>query len=193
MSEKHTTPSYDSHEQNKSHEQHGSGETHLQHAEQRTKSTAEHPTQNIENIRDAIEKQAVTTEKHSAHRETTHTAKEPNTFWFNKEYKALAFKQTMTTVRRHLSPTEKRVSKFVHQPMVERASEIASTTVARPSGVLMGGIFSFLASLITYVIARRYGYDFNYGVFSIAFLGGFVLGVAVEYLYRFLRAVFSRY
>jgi hypothetical protein len=152
-----------------------------------------HNQEKLDEIRSEIEETATSAnEMGFAEAQSQAEPEVANTYWNSQEYREIAYKQLMTKVRRHLSGPEKTASKVFHQPTIEKISEVGSKTFARPSGVLVGSIFSFGASLITYFMARQNGYDMTYSIFIMSFLGGFMLGVAVEFAYRGVRALFSR-
>ena len=67
--------------------------------------------------------------------------------WWSKELGRQTFDRTLTSVRRQLSAPEKQLSKFIHKPVIEKTSDFVGKTIARPSGILLGGIFSFIGSL----------------------------------------------
>ena len=146
----------------------------------------------LDDIRKEIDQTANTTEMLASETKATEEPEAANTYWNSQEYRDLAFKQFMGKVRKNLSAPEKVASKVFHQPVIEKASEIGSKTIARPSGVLMGSIFSFVISLGTYLLAKYNSYDMSYSVFIMSFIGGFLLGVFVEFLYRGLRLLLSR-
>ena len=146
----------------------------------------------LDDIRKEIDQTANTTEMLASETKATEEPEAANTYWNSQEYRDLAFKQFMGKVRKNLSAPEKVASKVFHQPVIEKASEIGSKTIARPSGVLMGSIFSFVISLGTYVLAKYNSYDMSYSVFIMSFIGGFLLGVLVEFLYRGFKLLLSR-
>ena len=147
----------------------------------------------LDTIRHTIEKEAEDGSKHRTREATSPEEPEAeNTYWYSKEYKLTAFNQLLTKTREHLNPAEKAASKIVHQPIIEAISEVGGKTVARPSGVLLGSVFSFISSLVVYYFSKMHGYDMAYSVFIFAFIGGFVLGVAVEFGYRAVRSLFAR-
>lgn len=165
----------------------------LDEARKEAAESKHHHQEKLDEIRREIEKNAETANEARAH-ETKHND-EPeaaNTYWNSQEYRDIAFKQLMHKVQKHLSKPEKTVSKILHQPTVERLSEVGSKTVARPSGVLVGSIFSFISSLIVYFISKQYAYDMTYSVFVVSFLGGFMFGIVAEFGYRTIRGVLSR-
>lgn len=103
------------------------------------------------------------------------------------QLKDIAFKQRMREVQRKESPATRTFSKVIHQPVVEEVSNIAESTIARPSGLLVGGIVSVISSLVILYISRHYGYEYNFMVSLVGFAGGFVLGLILEAVWRLLK------
>lgn len=103
--------------------------------------------------------------------------------------KSHSAKQAIQRVQKQLSPPERQFSRIVHNKTVDTISEVAGNTVARPSGLLLGGIFSLLGSIAVIVICRFYGYEYNYLIGSICFIGGFFLGLLFELLLRGKRRI----
>lgn len=110
-----------------------------------------------------------------------------NVSWWSKELSVQNFDRTLASVRRKLSPPERQFSKLVHKPAVEKTSDVLGKTIARPSGILFGGIFSFVLSLGAYLLARHLGGELHYSIFSLTFVGGYVFGLFVELVWRFIR------
>lgn len=108
------------------------------------------------------------------------------------EIKQMAYDRLLVSARRHLSPPSRLVSHIVHQPIIDTVSEISAKTIARPSGILSGGIMAFAGTLIYYYIAKHYGYSYNSFIF-LALLGtGFCIGWIFELLYRIFKTVRHR-
>jgi len=105
----------------------------------------------------------------------------------NKDLKDLKYKRTLQSVRKDLSVPERAFSKVVHNPGIERASEAAGKTIARPSGVLAGGFSALLGGSIYLYITKHYGYSYNFLFFILLFAAGFMFGLLVELLFRLLR------
>lgn len=103
--------------------------------------------------------------------------------WWSKELGKQTFDRTLTSVRRHLTTPEKQLSKFIHRPLVEKISDFGGKTIARPSGILLGGIFSFVGSLGVYLIARHLGGELRYSIFAATLIGGYLLGLIVEFFW----------
>ena len=104
--------------------------------------------------------------------------------WWSKELGSQTFERTLISVRRKLSAPEKQLSKFIHKPVVEKVSDISGKTIARPSGILLGGIFSFVGSLVVYLLARHIGGELRYSIFAATFVAGYLLGLIVELIWR---------
>jgi hypothetical protein len=110
----------------------------------------------------------------------------------NKSLKDQARKQSLQKVRRKLPTAERQFSKFIHNSVVEPISEVTAETVARPSGMLVGGLFSFVASVGVLVICRYYGYEYNFLIGLLAFVGGFICGILIELVFRSIKRFKSR-
>ena len=101
-----------------------------------------------------------------------------------------SFKTTIGSVKKELSRGQQVFSAVIHNRVVERTSEIADRTVARPSVLLGGFSFSAIGSLVVYVIARQNGYAINSHFIVLALLIiGAVSGLGFELLYKLLRFV----
>lgn len=107
--------------------------------------------------------------------------------YINRELKDMAYKRTLKRTRSRLPAPLRPLSKFIHQPAVEAISEFGAKTIARPSGVLAGGITAFLGSSLVLWVSRHYGYEYNFLLFALLFIGGFFVGLILELLIRLLR------
>jgi hypothetical protein len=192
MSEKHIGNKESGSELTKSPEHSASDHERLEKAKHEAlKAAAEHEKVNVDEILEKAKSEAKATVE-SAPASTDEDQKTANTYWFSKQYRNDSYKQMISGVQSRLSKGDRAVSKLIHQPIVEKVSEIGSRTVARPSGLLFGSICSFVASMITYIVARRNGYNMTYSVFILSFLGGFLIGIVAEYGYKLVRSVASR-
>jgi hypothetical protein len=78
-------------------------------------------------------------------------------------------------------------SKVIHNPAIEKTSEVVGSTIARPNAILSGALFAFLITLLIYVVARANGYPLS-GSETIA---GFILGWVIGMLYDFFRVMIT--
>ena len=74
------------------------------------------------------------------------------------------------------------MSRIIHQPAIDAASEATAKTIARPSGILGGGICAFAGSLFFLYFAKHDGFHYNYLLFLVFFIGGFAIGLLFEVL-----------
>jgi len=165
------------------------GQTHEHHkqqealkikVEQGKKATNEH-AERLDDIRKETESTA-TSAKESLRRqlEDDSPSKAEKPVYVNRELKNIAYQRTLKRTRQHLSTPSRAFSKIIHQPSVEAVSEFAANTVARPSGILAGGVAAFLGSSLFLWISRHYGYEYNFLLFALFFVGGFFIGLLVE-------------
>lgn len=107
--------------------------------------------------------------------------------YLDKTVKKLRMKQSLSQVQRELMPLERGLSKVIHQPAIRAASEVSAKTITRPSGLLGGGLLAFLGSSAYLFMAKYIGFRYNYLVFLLLFVGGFLLGLLLEMLVRLVR------
>ncbi len=112
---------------------------------------------------------------------------QPSDLYVTKELKQLSWVRAITRVRKQLPLPEKMLSKAIHQPTVEAVSKVAGQTVARPSGILMGGLCAFLGSSFFLLMAKYYGFRYNYLMFVLFFAGGFAVGLILELVFSVFR------
>ena len=116
-----------------------------------------------------------------------HPEKRRDTPKQRKAKQAANFKITMKEAQSHMSPASRTFSKVIHAKAVEKTSETIGSTIARPNAILAGSVVAFLLSLITYVVAKHYGYPLT-GSETIA---AFVLGWAIGLLFDYLRVMIT--
>ena len=105
----------------------------------------------------------------------------------SKKEREASFKATMKEVQADMSAPSRTFSKVIHNPTVEKISEVTGNTIARPNALLSGAVSAFLFTLAIYLIARYYGYPLS-GAESIA---AFALGWLVGILYDFLKRMIT--
>lgn len=100
-----------------------------------------------------------------------------------------SLQSTLRQAQADLSKSEKSFSRLVHNQKVEVVSDLTSKTLARPSGLLIGGLTSFVGSLLLLFLGKKYGYEYNYLVSIALFGGGWLLGILGEVLWQSLRKI----
>lgn len=165
---------HQSHEHIASHESEQSKELLAQKMERAKEAKNEH-AEALEHIRRNIDKQAITAEKTHAEEEPKHHQEH-----VTRELKAIRYNETLRYIKRHLNKNERRLSTVVHAPVIEKVSEVGAKTIARPSGILGGGLFALIGSIFVLYIARRYGFEVPNSLFMVLFVLGFGVGILSE-------------
>lgn len=99
---------------------------------------------------------------------------------YTTDVKKAAYKKELNRARKHMKAPQKTFSKVIHNQIVESISEFGSKTAARPSGLLGGGIFASIGTLILYIMSRYYGFEYNFFAFILLLISGFLIGICVE-------------
>lgn len=89
-------------------------------------------------------------------------------------------RRTLVRIQKQLPPQERVLSKAIHNPVIEKISDAAGSTVARPMGILYGGLFSLISSGLLLYITRHYGYEYSYALLIVSFVVGYAIGLIVE-------------
>jgi hypothetical protein len=160
------------------------------HAAEKRKEAAEAAAEavrerSIEAIQDRIEKAALDKEQIQIEKSENTASQSP--VQFGTAFGKNAAKQTIKRTQKKLAPPERAFSKVIHQPVVEALSNVGEKTIARPSGLLAGGLFSVLSSLAILYVCRHYGYEYNFMVGLAGFVGGFALGVLIEGIVKLIK------
>lgn len=104
-----------------------------------------------------------------------------------KAERAQSYKRTMTQIQSEMSAPSRTFSKVIHNKAIEKTSEIAGSTVARPNAILAGAVFAFIFTLATYLIAKHYGYQLS----GYETIGSFTLGWIAGLLFDYFRIMIT--
>lgn len=98
-----------------------------------------------------------------------------------------SFSAEMKGVRAEMGPSGRLLSSFIHNPVVDKASDIVGSTLARPNAMLSGSIAAFVSITALYFIAHHYGYQLS-GFETIgAFILGWIGGIIYDYFSTLAR------
>jgi hypothetical protein len=188
MSE-HLQPKHENNEkQTGSHESQKQARERLNEVLEKGEAAKNEHKENLSAIRDKIEAQPVAVDqshfgKGEAGGSSTYSShKMPVHKMLRKE----AYTRLVKSAQRQLKPAERTLSKVMHQPTVEKLSEVGEKTIARPSGLFFGSLLSFIFTSVFVFSAKTYGWEYNFGFPVFTFVGGFALGLTLEMLYRLL-------
>ncbi|HVW22958.1 MAG TPA: hypothetical protein VHB51_00515 [Candidatus Saccharimonadales bacterium] len=96
------------------------------------------------------------------------------------ELKTIAARRELQRIQHKLPAVSRTFSRVIHQPLIRAVSQVADQTVSRPSGLLGGGVVAFLGTTVYLYLAKHIGFNYNYLVFLALFIGGFIVGLALE-------------
>lgn len=150
-----------------------------------SKSDEQHETDNrakTEQLRVDIEKQARTAEEYQQNE--SEPDENEHSQVSHADLKQNAYATILTNTQAKLKNREKAFSKLVHKPVVETVSSVASKTVARPVGIVSGAAIACLGVSFSLLMAYRYGFSFNYLLFLLLFVGGYLAGTIIELLFK---------
>lgn len=182
MSEQHHGSSHEHKESQSSHEV-NSDALKQRHERELTQAEMQHGNkEQLEAIRSVIDKQAPLESEAVHHEEATRSNHHP--VLVNKQIKEMSFSRSMTRARKKLSAPSRAFSKVIHVEAIDKSSEFIGKTVARPSSMLSGAFFAFIGTSALLWATRYYGYEYNYLLVILLFVGGAIIGVVGEGLWR---------
>lgn len=115
--------------------------------------------------------------------EQNHTPAAP----VNRELKSMMRNRTLKRIQKELPAPQRALSKVVHAKPVEVVSAIGEKTIARPMGLLGGGLCAFIGSIVTFYMAKHYGFRYNLLLFFMLFVAGYVVTSMIEIVVRTTR------
>ncbi len=101
-----------------------------------------------------------------------------------RELQAMARDRLLRSIRRKLPAPQRALSKFVHAKPVEVVSAASEKTIARPYGLLGGGLSAFIGSVLTFYMAKHYGFKYNLFLFFTFFVAGYIIATVIEAIVR---------
>lgn len=153
-------------------------------------STIEHGEKAAEKAKIEALKEAVSVEKGSAEKKKASESATPSKRRHgvvNKKERNASFKQHMKQVQSELPPLKRAFSKVIHNPVVEKTSEIVGSTIARPNAILAGAVVAFVAVLTVYLTAKHFGYPLS----GFETIGAFIIGWVLGILYDFFKVMIT--
>lgn len=102
--------------------------------------------------------------------------------------KKTGYDKTMKSVRTQLSKRDRAFSEVIHQPSIEKISEAASVSIARPNAILAGSFTAFVAVSCVYMLAHYNGFELSGSETIAAFAIGWVVGIGLD----LMRVAFKR-
>lgn len=142
----------------------------------------------IEAHRSKVEQHAIAGNETSHYAAENEQPKNTHPLIASLQLKTAAWSRQMTRTRKRLNPLDRVASKVIHSPIVDKPSEFIGKTIARPQGMLWGSVVAFIGTSALLWITNHYGYEFNYLLVVLLFLGGSILGTAIEAIQYIIRS-----
>lgn len=147
----------------------------------RERAAEKGPETSVESARHEIERaDSLEREKVLNQHEQATTERQPTPS--SQSQRNISFNRTMSEVRAHMSGPERIFSSIIHNPTVEKVSDVVGNTVARPNAILAGSVFAFLFTLAVYLIARYNGYPLSGAETIASFVLGWLVGLISDYI-----------
>ncbi len=105
----------------------------------------------------------------------------------HRSHKKLTYKATMRRVEANLPVYQRKFSRVINNDKIDKVSNIASKTIARPSGILGAGVVAFTALVIVSFYASKYGWEVSNSTFIVFLAIGWISGSLVEAVYKFIK------
>lgn len=154
------------------------------------KSRVESGEKSEQNARTEALKEAISVERGSAEKKGKESSGSPakrRHGVVSKKERSASYKHHMKQLQTELKPSQRAFSKVIHNPAIEKTSEVVGSTIARPNAILSGAIVAFFLVLAVYLVSKYYGYPLS-GFESIgAFIVGWILGL----LYDFFKVMIT--
>lgn len=104
-----------------------------------------------------------------------------------KQQREKSYRSHLKDARHDMSKSEQLFSTVIHAAPVEKASELAGSTIARPNALLSGSIAAFITITVLYFAAKHYGFQLSGFETIAAFVGGWLLGILYDYVALMIR------
>lgn len=124
---------------------------------------------------------AISVESKSVEKEKSKTPA-PKRGPIGKKHLDKSFKQTMGQIQNELPTTQRVFSKVIHNGIVEKTSDVVGGTLARPNALFAGAFVAFILTILTYTVAKTIGYALSGFETIAAFIIGWIIGIAYDYL-----------
>ena len=154
------------------------------------KSNIESAEKSEANARHEALKQAISVEAGSAEKKGKEASGAPaqrRHGVVSKKERTTSYKRHMKTIQAELPPVQRGFSKVIHNPVVEKTSEVVGSTIARPNAILAGAVVAFFAVLAVYLVAKHFGYTLS----GFETIGAFVVGWVFGILYDFFKVMIT--
>lgn len=90
------------------------------------------------------------------------------------------YDKVIKRIQTEMSPSSRLISKIIHLKPIEIVSDTLSSTIARPSSMLIGSVLAFVTTLSIYILSMTIGYTLSGSEAIISFLIGWSIGIVYD-------------
>ncbi|GAC1387716.1 MAG: hypothetical protein NVS1B7_2940 [Candidatus Saccharimonadales bacterium] len=152
-----------------------------------TETLRSQPQPAIEELSHAVDSQAKESQAITFDHLDTHHDGGLTIVGTQRALKEQSYERKLTQIQSRLSVPEKSFSKAIHQPTVDHISEAGSKTLFRASGILGGSIAALFGSIMLLYLSKHYGFKYNYLLFFVFFMSGFILAISAEAVIKVIK------
>lgn len=105
----------------------------------------------------------------------------------HRNTKKQTYTATMKRVESKLPAYQRTFSRVINNDAVDKVSNVAGRTIARPSGIAGAGIFAFLALGVVSYVANRYGFTTSGSEFIVFIAVGWAAGLLAEGIVKLIK------
>lgn len=105
-------------------------------------------------------------------------------------HKRQTYEATMKRVEAQLPNYQRTFSRFVNNPRVDRVSNVVGRTIARPSGIVGGGLFAVVGLLVLTYYANEIGFALSGTEFILLLVAGWAIGIVLDLVLTTVRRIF---
>jgi len=156
-------------------------EANLKRLQEAAKNDTEASSELVQGLEAAAKTEAVSGKEMNV---TENEGSQQSPLGMHRQLKEVAYDRSMERVRSTLPKPARAFSKLIHTPAVDAVSEGVGKTMARPSGILGGGVAALIGSLILVYVTRHYGFTYNYLLFILLYIGGYCFGLVIELIFK---------
>ena len=164
-----------SHNTEATHTPESKARAHAEKAEklEKAKKTIEHQKQ-----KEQKEKHQPVSKKDLEKPHPTAEKKDPSSY--TPSQKKSVYKKEIKSVQSHLPRGSRVFSKIVHNPVIEKVSDVTAVTIFRPSALIGGSLAGLIFGIAIYVAAQYYGYIMPNWILVALLIAGALLGLILE-------------
>ena len=112
--------------------------------------------------------------------------------YLTKKIKNKKYNEILKETSNNFGLIDKNFSRIIHLPLIEKPTEFISATFMRPLSTTIGIIFSIVLYILSFFVARKYGFTISNILPLFLFMIGYVLGIFIELLLFAYKRIYQK-